>query len=589
MTARMAAPASIPAPPGSPPASPLRTLLRPVSRARLALLVTVTVLAALSEGVGILLLVPLLGALSPAAADAGGISGLIAGPMSALGVPRDPGPLLALFVALIAARAMLQLVRTTEAARIEREVVTALRGRAFAALLGAEWRALGEERRAATSSALLSDIDRVGFASHELAALAAALVTLGAAFAAALALSPLLALGGLAGGALVMLAYGGLHRRATRLGEVLSDRYAQLHGLIGDTFAALRVIKSFGAGPRAAAELARIEAGLSVNRIGYARSVGRGQAVLQIGAALLMALLVWLAVTRWALPLAVMLPLIALFARVVPLLGAVQQHWQNWAGASPALSGVLALVERLEAVAEPGSNGAPVAAPCCTIALNGLTVTYPGRETPALDAIDLTLPVGSLTVLTGPSGAGKSTLADVLGGLLAPDNGTLSLDGRALAPGERIGWRSRVAYVQQEPVLFHASLRENLRWAAPEASEAEMAEALRAASAEFALALPGGLDTAVGDAGRQLSGGERQRIVLARALLRSPALLILDEPASALDPANETAIAAAVARLRGQMTIVIIGHRGPLTKMADRTVRLEAGRIVACPGAMAAA
>ena len=214
---------------------------------------------------------------------------------------------------------------------------------------------------------------------------------------------------------------------------------------------------------------------------------------------------------------------------------------------------------------------------------------YPGRDTPALDAIDLTLPVGSLTVLTGPSGAGKSTLADVLGGLLASDSGALSLDGNALAPGERIAWRSQVAYVQQEPVLFHASLRDNLRWAAPEASEAQMADALRAASADFALALPGGLDTAVGDAGRQLSGGERQRIVLARALLRSPALLILDEPASALDPANEAAIAAAVARLRGRMTIVIIGHRGPLTETADRTVRLEGGRIVACPGAMAAA
>lgn len=416
-----------------------------------------------------------------------------------------------------------------------------------------------------------------------------ALVTLGAAFAAALALSPLLALGGLVGGALVMLAYGGLRRHAARLGEGLSARYAQLHGLIGDTFAALRVVKSFGAGPRAGAELAEIESALSVNRIGYARSVGRGQAVLQVGAALLMALLVWLAVTRWALPLAVILPLIALFARVVPLLGAVQQHWQNWAGAAPALGGVLALVERLEAVAEPASEDSSVATPRRTIALAGVTVAYPGRDRPALDAIDLTLPVGSLSVLSGPSGAGKSTLADVLGGLLAPDDGTLALDGRALTPGERIAWRSQVAYVQQEPVLFHASLRDNLRWAAPEASEAAMADALRAASADFALALPGGLDTLVGDAGRQLSGGERQRIVLARALLRDPALLILDEPASALDPANEAAIAAAVARLRGRMTVLIIGHRGALSELAERTVRLEAGRIVADCSARAAA
>jgi len=581
MTARMAAPASL----LSPRFSPMRDLLRTVSRPRLFLLVAVTILAALSEGVGILLLVPLLGALYPGVAGGGAVSELIAG----IGLPRDLGPLLTVFVVLIAARAVLQLIRTTEAAKIEREVVTALRRRAFAALLGAEWRALSEERRAATSSALLSDIDRVGFASHELAALAAALVTLGAAFAAALALSPLMALGGLAGGALVMLAYGGLRRRAARLGEELSARYADLHGLIGDTFAALRVVKSFGAGPRSAAALAGIETELSANRIGYARSVGRGQAVLQIGAALLMALLVWLAVTRWAVPLVVMLPLIALSARVVPLLGAVQQHWQNWAGASPAASGVLALVERLEAVAEPASDGTIVAPPLRTIALAGVRVDYQGRDRPALDAIDLTLPVGSLTVLAGPSGAGKSTLADVLGGLLAPDSGALMLDGRALAPGERLAWRERVAYVQQEPVLFHASLRENLRWAAPEASEADMAEALRAASAEFALALPGGLDTLVGDVGRQLSGGERQRIVLARALLGDPALLILDEPASALDPANEAAIAAAVARLRGRMTIVVIGHRGPLTEAADRTVRLEAGRVVASSSAKAAA
>ena len=577
MTTRMTAPSS--------PASPMRELLRPVSRARLALLVTVTVLAALSEGVGILLLVPLLGALSPDAASAGALSGLIAG----LGLPRDLGALLALFVALVAVRALLQLVRATETAKLERTVVVALRRRGFAALLNVEWRALGEERRAVTSSALLSDIDRIGYASHELAALAAALVTLGAAFAAALALAPLLALGGLVGGALVMLAYGGLRARAMRLGQGLSAHYARLHGLIGDSFAALRVVKSFSAGPRAEAELGEIEARLSANRIGYARSVGRGQAVLQLGAAGLMALLVWLGVSRWQVPLAVMLPLIALFARVVPLLGAIQQHWQNWAGAAPALHGVLALVGRLEAAAEPLGERASIAAPHRSIALAGVGVRYADRAVAALDGIDLILAVGSLTVLSGPSGAGKSTLADVFGGLLAPDAGALTLDGRALAPGERIAWRSHVAYVQQEPVLFHASLRDNLRWATPEASEATMTEALRTASADFALALPEGLDTLVGDAGRQLSGGERQRIVLARALLRSPALLILDEPASALDPANEAAIAAAVARLRGRMTILIIGHRGPLSELAERTVRLEAGRIVAIDEAKAAA
>ena len=140
----------------------------------------------------------------------------------------------------------------------------------------------------------------------------------------------------------------------------------------------------------------------------------------------------------------------------------------------------------------------------------------------------MVLPVGTTTILTGPSGAGKSTLADVIGGLVTPDTGELRLDGTALDPAARRGWREQVAYVQQEPVLFHTTIRENLRWAFPAADDAALDAALRDAAAHFVFALPEGLDTLVGDRGGRLSGGERQRIALARGLLRAPALLILD-------------------------------------------------------------
>jgi ATP-binding cassette subfamily C protein len=168
--------------------------------------------------------------------------------------------------------------------------------------------------------------------------------------------------------------------------------------------------------------------------------------------------------------------------------------------------------------------------------------------------------------------------------LIAPDDGDLALDGRALTLAQRIAWRSKVAYVQQEPVLFNMSVRENLLWAAPDIGQARLQRALADASAQFVLSLPNGLDTLVGDAGRQLSGGERQRIVLARSLLRDPALLILDEPTSALDPVNEAAIADAIARMRGTLTILIIGHRGALTELAERTIRLEGGRVISAAG-----
>jgi len=135
-----------------------------------------------------------------------------------------------------------------------------------------------------------------------------------------------------------------------------------------------------------------------------------------------------------------------------------------------------------------------------------------------------------------------------------------------------------VAYVQQDPVLLSASLRDNLRWAAPEADDAALMAALRAASAGFALDLPHGLDTMLGDGGRQLSGGERQRLMLARALLRDPALLILDEATSALDPENEARIAEALVGLKQRIAVIVIGHRGILTELADQRIPLEHGK-----------
>src|SRR6185503_14709867 len=215
-----------------------------------------------------------------------------------------------------------------------------------------------------------------------------------------------------------------------------------------------------------------------------------------------------------------------------------------------------------------------------SIRLEGVDFAFAGGRS-ALHAIDLEIPARSTLALVGHSGAGKSTLADILGGLLAPDAGRMLLDDETLDAAARRAWRGQVAYMQQEAVLFAGSVRDNLLWARPEASEAELRQALERAAARFAFALPGGIDCDLGEGGRQLSGGERQRIALTRALLREPRLLILDEATSAIDAAAEQEVAAAVEKLKGSLTVVIIGHRGILTALADRQVLLENGRIVA--------
>ncbi len=209
---------------------------------------------------------------------------------------------------------------------------------------------------------------------------------------------------------------------------------------------------------------------------------------------------------------------------------------------------------------------------------------YPGRGeggAEALRGVSLEIPTGSITALAGGSGAGKTTLSDLVGGLLVPSAGEVRVGGVQLTPDRLVGWRRSVALVPQEPFLFHDTIEANLRWARPDVTEDELWEALRvAAAAEFTRRLPAGLRTVVGDRGMRLSGGERQRLALARALLRAPELLILDEATSSLDAANRDAIWAAVGSLRGRTTVLMISHEDATLEHADRVVVLDAGKVL---------
>lgn len=532
-------------------------------------------LAALTEGLGLVLLVPMLGALTAPGKDPGRIGAAL----HDLGVPLALGPLLLLFVALVLARALVLLARNRASLELELTVVDGLRRRAWRALLQCDWRALSSMRHSDTASLMISNLERVGVGINQLLAALTTLLTLAALGLAALAIAPLLALGGVLGGLAILLAFRGLRRRAALLGQAMGTAWNRIHGGIGEGLGALRMIKSLGAEDRAE----RVALGgfedLAAARRRYVTASALGQIALQGGGALALALVVWLAFARWNLSLAIILPLVALFARALPQVGVLQEAWQNWLHARPALGDTLALVARVEASREPDAGETAPPAFSHEIRLEGVTVQFAGQPQPALDHVELTLPLGGMMALEGPSGSGKSTLADLLGGLLAPDDGALLIDGQVLDPALRRAWRSRVAYVQQDPVLLADTVRANLLWGSEQADEARLRAALGDAAADFVLALPQGLDTMLGDGGRRLSGGERQRLMLARALLREPALLILDEATSALDRANEDAIAAALDRLRGRITILLIAHRGRLLELADTVVVLERGRI----------
>ncbi|MGW7080111.1 thiol reductant ABC exporter subunit CydD [Streptomyces sp. NPDC054866] len=220
------------------------------------------------------------------------------------------------------------------------------------------------------------------------------------------------------------------------------------------------------------------------------------------------------------------------------------------------------------------------------LSLEEVTVRYPGRAAPALRDVSLSLSPGEHIALVGPSGAGKSTVLALLLGFTQPASGRVTVGGTDLADLDADAWRSQVAWVPQRPHLFAATVADNIRLARPDASDAEVRRAARAAYADhFIEELPQAYDTTLGEHGAGLSAGQRQRIALARAFLKDAPVLLLDEPTAHLDPESEATVTRATVRLMRGKTSIVVAHRTSLLPHADRIITVEAGSLTPAQGA----
>lgn len=228
--------------------------------------------------------------------------------------------------------------------------------------------------------------------------------------------------------------------------------------------------------------------------------------------------------------------------------------------------------------ARPAVRAPAPAARAAHLRLDRVTVHYADRAEPALRDLSLSVRPGEHVALVGPSGAGKSTLLALLLGFVRPDAGRVTVDGADLAGLDPESWHTQVAWVPQRPHLFAASVAENIRLGRPDASDAEVRRAARAASADrFVEELPLGYDTPLGEHGAGLSAGQRQRIALARAFLKDAPVLLLDEPTAHLDSGSEAAVTRAAVRLMRGRTSIVVAHRTGLLPHADRIVTVRAG------------
>jgi ATP-binding cassette, subfamily B, bacterial len=253
---------------------------------------------------------------------------------------------------------------------------------------------------------------------------------------------------------------------------------------------------------------------------------------------------------------------------------------QRAAGATERLFELLAVQPSIRAPEAPRPLPEPARG---TLDLESVTFRYPSRpDTPALDRFSLAVRAGERVALVGPSGAGKTTVFQLLLRFYDPDSGAIRLDGADLRALDPRAARSRFALVPQDPVIFAASVRDNVRYARPEASDDDVRAACDAAYAsEFIDRLPQGYGTFLGERGVRLSGGQRQRIAIARALLADRPILLLDEATSALDAESERMVQRALERLMARRTVLMIAHRLATVRHADRIAVMEQGHIVA--------
>lgn len=249
-----------------------------------------------------------------------------------------------------------------------------------------------------------------------------------------------------------------------------------------------------------------------------------------------------------------------------------------------ARAGLERIVEFLLQPAEPSSAcDTPIPRLTGEVRFENVSFAYPGRP-PVLSNINFSVPAGALVAISGPSGAGKSTLFALLMGLERPTSGRILVDGHDLADLSMAAYRAQLGIVLQDDALFDASIRENILFGRPRATDQALARVARLAHVlEFSERLPDGLDTRVGERGVCLSGGQRQRIAIARAMLRDPAILLLDEATAHLDPDSEAYVHAGLHALMEGRTTFVIAHRPEAMRGADLHLMVDAGRVVTSP------
>jgi ATP-binding cassette subfamily C protein len=547
--------------------------------------VIIMVFTSLTEGLGVALLFPILQVAGFNLANQGHV-GHYTGEVRALLVRSGLPPslwlagLLLIFLLLMALRSLFSRAQSVLTFRTVLTYELALGKRLYQAIINADWLFLVRRRSSDFTHALTAELTRVATCTYLLiGALANAVLAL-VYIALALKLSAGMTSLVLATGAVLLLISRRWMRAVFESGTAVSESVSEVYSAATEHLQNLKAMKFCDAQGSDLAMFSSLQSSALQQSLNNTRSQAAAAFWFEAGSLMVLAAIIFASLQVLNVAPASVLLLLAVFTRLIPRLASGQNQLQAFLSELPAFENVMTIYRDCVANAEVPVAASPAPSRANEIRLERVGFRYDALRPMVLEDLSLSIAAGRITAIAGSSGAGKSTVADLVNGLLSPLTGRVLVDGVELTPQTARAWRRHVGYVAQDTVLFHDTVRANLRWAHPDASEEEMTECLVLAAAEFVFDLPQGLDTTVGDRGMLLSHGQRQRIAVARALLRKPSLLILDEATSSLDLDNEKRILDAIEQLQGRTTILLIAHRISAIQRAERIYVLENGRVV---------
>jgi len=527
-------------------------------------------LAGLFEGIGILGLLPVL--------EIAGGTDRSDSPVAAffawIGIEPTLGILLVGICVLLGLKAGLSLVAMSYVGSVNATLASELRSRVILAVMKARWgffvsRPIGEiVNSVVTESRESTSVYRAT------CQLFAALVQVVVLLAAAFVLSPLLTFAGLVAGLVIMVVLTGFVTLARRAGDTNAALTQSLNKRLTDALQCFKPLKAMGVERWLLPLLSHENQGL--------RRATRQQVVAKYGLSLLrepilvifIAVGLYLAVGFTSIAMTELLVMAILFHRTASSMAIVQQSYQQVGTSQAFFHSIDALIREAEEAAEAPHGGREPTLEQ-SITFERVDFSYTDRRR-VLFVLELDIPARSLTAIIGTSGSGKTTIVDLICGLLSPDEGRIAIDGVDLREIDIPRWRRRIGYVPQDLFLFHDTVRANITLGDDSLDDRAVWEALEAADArDYVTDLESGLDTVIGERGSRLSGGQRQRLAIARALVRNPLLVVLDEATTALDPATEKEVIETVSRLKSKLTVLAISHQPGIVALADHTFRLD--------------